>query len=72
MTTNEASALELINNNGGGSAAPDDPPATRIVWYRTAFGGIAYGVTFPHNDPDTYLRETTYVRNPVIVWEIGR
>jgi len=49
--------------------APDNPAAQRIVKYTNAWGREAFGVTFEGDDPEEYLRETRYVRNPVIYWE---
>lgn len=50
-----------------GEYLDDDP--RRIVEYKNAWGGVAYGVTFGRQDPNTYLRESQYVREPKVYWE---
>lgn len=83
MTTTKAFADGLIRGNGRvpgedprlglvlGEEAPDDPPAVRIVEYVNQGNRLAYGVTFPNDDPEKYLRESEYIRNPKIYWERG-
>lgn len=46
----------------------DDFPA-RIVRYRNAWGGEAFGVTFAGQDHGRYLVETQYVQEPTIWWQ---
>ena len=73
MTTDKAFADRLISFNGWTDAndhdAPDNPQATRIVEYTNMAGVLAYGVTFSHDDPDKYLRESPYIGSPRIYWE---
>lgn len=48
----------------------DDEPMS-IVEYDNACGGKGYGVVFKGEDPNTYLMETEYIRNPVLYWKRG-
>lgn len=51
---------------------PDNPRALRITEYTNAYGGTAFGVIFPGDKLDKYQLETYYVRNPKIIWELGK
>ena len=42
---------------------------TRIVKYKNAWGRESYGFTTKDQDPNKYLVETNYVRNPAIYWD---
>lgn len=69
----------IIANNGWHSGtfeseedklAPDNPRVHSIVEYTNAFGVKTWGVTFiGEGNPDKYLLETYYVRNPQVVWQ---
>lgn len=49
--------------------APDNPRAHSIVEFTNAFGKRVYGVSFAYEgDPDRYLVETEYVRDPKVIW----
>ena len=58
---------KIVDDIVKGLYADDEP--TRIVEYTNAWGGIAYGVTFRHEDINKYMRPTEFVRNPRIYWE---
>ena len=47
---------------------PGDNRISKIVEYDNAWGGVSYGITYPHEDQDRYA-ETGFVRNPRIYWE---
>ncbi len=72
-TTSKEIADRIVACNG--VLYPDQPweaPIERIVKYTNAWGGDAYGLTVEGQDPDTYLRESEYVKNPVIYFERKR
>lgn len=73
MTCSKEFADKLVEHNGWidneDHDAPDNPQATRIVEYTNQGGVLAYGVTFPNDDPDKYLRESPYIQAPRIYWE---
>lgn len=47
----------------------DEDEATRIVEYTNAWGNLAYGVTFGDENPNKYLFESEYIRNPQVYWD---
>ncbi len=70
-TTSKEIADRIVACNGD----PDEPwevPIERVVKYTNAWSGDAYGLTFEGQDPNTYLRETEYVKNPIIYFERKR
>lgn len=51
--------------------AADNPQAVRIVEYTDVSGGLAYGVVFRGEpNPFRYERESQYIREPKVVWEV--
>lgn len=48
---------------------PFEPPVTRIVEYSNAWGGTGYGMTFRGQDPEKYMRESEFIKQPRIYWE---
>lgn len=57
---------KLIENDGHYEG---DPRAYMIVEYTNSYGNQTWGVTWPNDrNPDKYLVETEFVRNPQIIW----
>ena len=58
---------KIADDIAAGLYEDDDPK--RIVEYKNAWGGVAYGVTFGRDDPNKYLRESQYIKEPKVYWE---
>jgi len=64
---------KLITHNGWcddeDHEAFDNPRVSLIVEYTNAFDNLTWGVTFTGENPNKYLIETIYVKNPKIIWD---
>jgi len=60
----------IIDDIIAGKYACDHPK--RIVEYTNAWGNKAWGVTFGNEDPNAYLVDSPYIKNPRIIWEANQ